>query len=347
MTHPIQPGSKRLQEEYEPLKRQKEICDDASKRSASFLSLPLDILELVAEHLEGSDLKNLSEISLDCQRAALRKKNIQQMQASIEQLKDLAQIHPSKPQQVSSDLDVFKVFLLDIHNGNGHYFFERIVLNSNLLPQLQQQLVILSTHKVSKEFLKLKRASYPLIVDNKICFDQLEKEYSMKKAELVAEAFEHVIFSTRNPEQARSKAIYFAAELGRPEILKALLASGSISDHLRDECLGAAAARGSFEAVKVLIENGPISESFRGSAVYDAVKKADLKEVEFILLSGSIANDCRGRSLRLAAKLGHLDIVKVLLEHGTISDTHRSDAIRWSQKGGHPHVAEYLKKNDS
>ena len=94
------------------------LCSEENVQGPLCQPLPEEIWKIVAEHLQGPDLKNLSKVSHVCQQAALREKNIQEMNTAIKELQALSNLHPAAPKESKSALDVYQHILHTLENYN-------------------------------------------------------------------------------------------------------------------------------------------------------------------------------------------------------------------------------------
>ena len=74
---------------------------------------------MVASYLEGSDLQNLSEVSLKCKVAALRVKNEQENQKAKKSLKALQNLDPEQLDRVTTVIDLYQEILFELENALG------------------------------------------------------------------------------------------------------------------------------------------------------------------------------------------------------------------------------------
>ena len=319
-----------------------------SKEPTYLERLPYEIKRMVAEHLQSrDDLKNLAEVSANWKDAALEVINLQNMHAAVEELEDLSDLDPYKPEDVLSAVDVYKTFLYHENYDFDGDLFE--LIDETQLPQLLQTLTAMSTQQVAERFNALKHECYKDIGARQASYDSIDQKYSDLKDEFVTQALGHIISSSNLPEWINDQAVECAARNGRLQIVRSLLANEEISEEGRGWAVKKAAENGHLEVVQFLLaDEAEISEEDRGEAVADAAENGHLEIVQFLLADeAEISEEYRGYAVRCAAKEGYLEITQVLLANGAISDRDRDVAFGLATTRGYNSIAELFKINQA
>jgi ankyrin repeat protein len=325
------------------------LCSEENVEGPLGYPLPEEIWKIVAEHLQGIDLKNLSKVSHVCQQAALREKNIQEMNTAIKELQALSNLNPATPNGSKSALDVYQHILLGAGNLDlRREFYHDAMIDPAKLPDLQQKLHELSTKKAAAVFESLKHACFQNIQDKKASVRSIEEQYNRSKCALVVEALEIKIASAVDEETARGAAVVVAAQKGHLKMVQALLANKDLLELCRGDAVEVAARNGHLEIVRLLLENeAQISEEDRGLAVRFAAENGHLEIVQFLLANEATIDEFeRGLAVRCAAEQGHLEIVQFLLANeARINETDRGMAVRCSAKNGYLEIVQFLLAN--
>ena len=315
--HPVYPGPKKDADLEGYVAQQSQ----GSKACSYFELLPHEIKQEVAKHLTTrADLKNLSKISADWKCATLSVLNLQNEIAAIKELPALSNLRPSKPEQFSSALDVYKAFLLDMQDPVTLALYPRAQIDRNQLHKLQQRLQALSTSQVAERFRTLKEACYKDIKDGKASFKSIDDKYCALKRAFVYQAFQRVISCSIHPESLRGVAVSCAARYGHLELVRALLANrAQIAEEARGRAVVNAAFYGHLELVQTLLSNAAtISLDHRGRAVANAAEKGHLEIAQCLLANGAqISEEQRGFAIRIGVKNRHLPVVHFLLATGS------------------------------
>jgi ankyrin repeat protein len=325
------------------------LCSDENVQGPLCQPLPEEMWKIVAEHLQGTDLNNLSKVSHVCQQAALREKNIQEMNTAIKELQALSNLLPAAPEGSTSALDVYQYILLAADNLEfAGDLYDDAMIDPDKLPDLQQKLHELSTKKAAAVFESLKHTCFQNIQDKKASITSIEEQYNRSKCALVVEALELKISSDVNEETARGAAIVMAAQKGHLKIVQALLADRALPQVARGDAVFTAARNGHLEIVRLLLANrATIDDENRGLAVQYAAENNQLELVRLLLANGAaISKDDRGLAVRCSAKYGHLEIVRLLLANeDTIDEFDRGMAVVYSASRGHLEIVQFLLAN--
>ena len=328
MSFPIQsgPGDQRVSYEMVPATRRRLHSEEGSNSFRSLEDMPLEICVMVASYLQGDDLKALAQFSSKYQVAALKAKNIQEMQLAQQELKVLKQFDPPVQKAASSAINIFLEFTEYFQDEWMREHYRCFQLKPITIETLQKTLTAFATHQVADELKALSVDCYTQINSGEATFENIEKQYRSKKQQLIALALHHIIVSTKDPIMARGLAVLAAND--HPEILRHLLEKGQIYDLERKDAFKWAAVQGILESMQVLVKNQRISqEDLQGLAVWEAVKKGDVEVVLDLLAKGSISDKYLAWIIRDLAKVGSVELFKVFLARGNISDEERINNI--------------------
>ena len=342
----INPGSKRVVGE-DCVKRQRLGSEEQTQPSTHLERLPLEILEMVAQHLtKREDLKRFSEMSSVTKTAVLNVINIDNERLGVNEIKVLGEWNSPKPKSKHSlsVVDFYKECLAGIRDYMPSQQ-DIMHIDHGKLENLKQRLTACATNQVAEKFRELRRECYADIISGGASIESIDDKYASLKCALVSEALEHIISSTVNPEKTRGWVVRKAIEHGHSEILKVLLSNIVISEEDRGRAVSRAAENGHLEIVKVLLANGVISEYRRSEVVVYAAKYGHLEIVKALLVNGVISEYTRGDALYEAAKSGHLEIVKVLVENGAISDEDRAWVVKGAAERGYLEIVKVLLAN--
>ena len=360
MAHPIHnigPGVKRGADDGPCPIRQRQFIEEV---------LPAEVMEIVASHLQGEELKKLSKLSDKWNDVALRTKNVQELQKAKKELQVLANLGLSKQEKVLSVVDFYSLILSDI----------RRYLDSNKQDstiELQQKLQALASEQLHKEFTELSYECYKEIFKGNWCLSCIEQKYLHKKIGFVAQALNHVISATLNPSFTRDVVLKEAAKHGYTEIVKNLMCSGHTATHNRILMVEIAARQGNLDLVKFLMTDQPallrhlglafmlaqdnrhfdildymleseVSEDTFSTGFCKAASQNNIEMMRFFLEKKQISSELRGLACVSAAIHGSLVSIKYLLDSGSISDEHKNWAISRAKENGHLDVAKYLEE---
>ncbi len=340
----LNPGLKRFVGE-DCVKRQRLGSEEQTQPSTHLEILPLEILEMAAEHLTNrEDLKRFSEISAITKTAVLNVINTDNERLAVNELKVLGEWNSPKPEHSLSVIDFYKKCFADIRDYR-QFQQDMMPIDDGKLETLKQRLAAVATNHVVNKSRAFKRECYADIISGRASIESIDHKYASLKCKVVSEALEHIISSTVNPEKTRGWVVRKATEHGHSEIVKVLLENGVISEEDRGWAVKDAAEHGHLEIVKVLLANGVISEDDRGRAVSRAAYKGHLEIVKALLANGVIFGDHRSLAVINAAYKGHLEIVKALLVKGVIFAHIRGQAVGYAAYKGHLEIVKVLLVN--
>ena len=356
-------------------KRQTLGSQELPKPSTHFERLPVEILEMVAAHLKNQEeLKSFSEISTLTKCSVLNLFNHQ----AIKELKVFSDLYPSKPEQPSSVIDIYKEFVSGILHPNSVLGYYKMPMFNNKLQELQQALTAFATNQAAERLRKLNQECYEEIIRGKASFESIDGKYASLKSELVCDALKVIIPFANFPEFIIRDVCYHAAEKGYLSVVQALLADGAkISEEYRGRAVALAAQNGHLKVVAALLADGAkISEEYRGLAFIAAASKDHLEIIQFLLAKGNIPEFAINNAVKaaaekgylrvverllkidakifdsthswavsIAARNGHFDVVKCLLVYRRLSGYHRKLAIDKALEGRQSVIAEFLKHN--
>ena len=319
----------------------------ASQQQTFFDRLPLEMLEEIAKELLDSDIENVStdEVSVGLKTAALREKNIREMNKAVNELKVLADLNPGRLCIIQSSSDVYRNFI----RSNFLYITlnrqpERAIQPSRL-KDLKHALMVLSTQQVANEFIELKNQFSNQIANNKASFKSIDETYLSTKNAYVAQASNYVISSTINPIITRGVAVSLFSKNGVLDVVKQLLESGDIEEQPRGDAVRFAAYGGHLEVIKTLLAGHSITEQVAGSAIQDAALKGHLEIIKFLLEKQSITEEARSEAVGNAATHGYFEVAKYLLDQGAVSISSREDAFRLAAAEGKAEFVKYALAN--
>lgn len=166
-----------------------------------------------------------------------------------------------------------------------------------------------------------------------------------------------------NQQAGDYTALHYAAELGREEAMKTLIATGGGDVHAKTDAghtpFLVAALHGHVDVLSVLLENGaePFASGDDFSAVHLAATTNQLKVLQFFVANGltqDFEKETNGVSpLSLAASAGHIDVVQFLIEYqesscGTRSEVKlalRTEALTGAIEGSQLEIVRLLCEN--
>lgn len=157
-------------------------------------------------------------------------------------------------------------------------------------------------------------------------------------------------------------ALHYAAELGREEAMKTLIATGDSDVHAKTDASHTpfllAALHGHVGVLSVLLENGaePFADEDEFSAAHLAATTGQLDVLQYFLSNGltqDFEKETNGVSpLSLAASAGHLNVVQFLIEYqvsnvGTseAQTALRTEALTGAIEGGQLEIVKLLCEN--
>ena len=320
------------------------LCSEEIAQSPFCQPLPEEIWKIVAEHLQGTDLNNLSKVSDVCHQAALREKNIQEMNSAVKELQALSNLHPAAPKGSQWALDVYVCCLLYLDDFPYYALHPGTAIDPAKLSQLKHLLELLATTQVAARFRELKRSCYQEIIDNQATYESIEEKYIDVKCSLVTQALEYRINSSIDPKQVRGVAVRCAAEKCHVGLVEALLANkAEICPSLRGEALDKAAQAGHLYLVRLLLQDGEIFDVSRGLATISAVKNPHPQIVEALIAHGKVYDEHMGIAIKHAAEKGYYGVVRALLANSAmITKEAKSKAIQLALQAGHKSIAKLL-----
>ncbi len=196
----LNPGLNRVMRE-DCVRRQRLGSQEQTQPSTHLERLPLEILEMAAQHLTNrEDLKRFSEISAITKTAVLNVINTDNERLAVNELKVLGEWNSPKPQHSLSVIDFYKEFLayLQAQVQNPH---ARVRIDDSKLQELKQILTAFATNQVVEKSRALKRECYADIISGRASIQSIDHKYASLKCEVISEVLEHIISSTVNPEK--------------------------------------------------------------------------------------------------------------------------------------------------
>ena len=342
----LDPGSKRCAHTQERQVRARQGSTEQPPSLASVERMPEEMWELVASYLQGDDLKNLSNFLPNSQRPALIVKNIQEMHAAVNELKELAVLNPLKPNKVCSAIDVYQQLIADIRNPDNLESDPELATSQSAVAQLNLQLLALSTEEVKTKFSNLRKDFYQEITQKKSTFDHIEQTYSRLKYDCVLQALNEVIASSIDPLFTRGWLVEKSAAYGHLEIVLGLSEHPTFSQDDRGRAVTEAAEFGHLKIVEALLKKpGKIDVFDKGLAIRRAAANGHLEIVQALLADGGALVHFVGDAIKEAAERGYLPIVKALYASGGISKKYIRLAKQRAVQKGHTEILDFFKSS--
>ena len=345
-----------------------------SRVSKVYRDLPLEVWEIIAEYLPASDLHHFSDVSIKCKVAALKQKNIQEMQQGVLEIAYLAEFKPSENTRFHSPaIQMHQEVLKDHHDRPTLRDFPGLNIKPDAEREFQLKLTAFSAQNIAQEYIDLSHLCFEQIQANQATMESIQQTYLSKTSAFVTQAVCHLIESTIDPKLSRGLAVTNAARNGLVDVVRNLLSHGDIDRDDRDNAVQTAGDKGYLDVLQVLLENqdisseerqglavwraaqkgcpeavrdclknGPISDRFKGWIVEEIAKNGQATILKVLLASISISCADKGRAAYYAAGKGHLLIVQALLESESIDDSHRQLAIKEAAKQGHLEIVKVL-----
>jgi ankyrin repeat protein len=149
-----------------------------------------------------------------------------------------------------------------------------------------------------------------------------------------------------NPSYDDNYAIRYAAEYGRVEMVKLLLADDRVDPSVNDNfAIQLAAENGHIEVVKLLLADDRVDPSARGNyAIRFAAETGHIEMVKLLLTDDRVdPSDNNNYAIQLAAYYGHTEVVKQLLADKRVDPSAEDNyAIRHAALKGHTEVVKLL-----
>ena len=329
------PGSKRASDSSACRPRRRLDSTEGANSTSSPRSLPVELWTLVASYLPKEDLKNLSEVSMQCKSAALCAKNAFELKSAVKEMHDCARLNPNNPEDSSAFAAAFKEVIADLTYHQTHLAY--LTIENELMKDLQSKIQRLAT-----EFFDASYKCYQKINKNTMCFDGLEKIYLLQKQKLFLRALNHVIDATKDPYATRGWTLTRLAVKGSYIFLKAFLVDKPVSVEHRSLALCWAAEKGHLACVKALFKKADIFKDYFDAAISSAVMGGCLETLEFLLENITLSIRSRNAAVLNAARYGDLPILQALLNSGAISDEGRSRSLWFAAGHGHLSIVEAL-----
>lgn len=318
-----------------PFPGSKRECDPSAcrpRRRLDFVpscrSLPLELWTLVAAHLSKEDLKNLSEVSMQCKSAALSAKNAIELKSALKEMHHCAQLNPNNLEDSSAFSAAFTDVIADLTYHQTHLGY--LTIEKELVENLQ-----IKIQRLAKEFFDASYKCYQKINKNTLSLDGLEKIYLLQKQKLFLQALNHVIHSTKDPYATRGWALTRLAAKGYHIFLKAFLVNKPVSIEHRSLALCWAAEKGHLDCVKTLFRRVDIFKDYLNFAINSAIMGGHLEALEFLLENVTLSIRSRSEAVVNAARCGHLPVLQALLNSGAISDECRGRSLWFAAGYGH------------
>ena len=323
------------------------MTNPVSQHLSSCHQIPEEIWDMIAKDLDDTNLNNLfqANVNVNCTKAVLKLKNKQEMEKIGLELTVLPNLKPSKPAEVLSCIDLYQEILAQMHSNSFNSDLE-FTFSSENRKVLQAHLKAFLTQKVASKILDVKVAISEKILSNTTNFKQIEDDYSNLKRDIVLEAMNHVIGSSKNPDLTVGKAIEIAARQGDLVMVRALLNMGELQNPYRSLAVKAAAEKGHIHVIHELLANVNRSDFLITAAVRAAAQYGYLEIVQTFLSNGSVLSEFQhGRAVRDAAEKGHLEILRILLSTKDVSDNDISWAFINAAIEGHLAIVQELFAN--
>ena len=246
--------------------------------ASNWQDLPLEILEMVAKHLQEDpiDLKSFFEISPLTKCSVL---NVIHLQA-IKELQVLSNLNTSEAKQSSSAIDFYLDFLANIQHPNFELREEGVKIDDSKLQKLQQALTALSTTQVAERLINLKQECYQEISKEDASIESLIHKYTSFKNAVVSDALKLIFDHSVNPRSTKSWAVKTTAEKGLVGLSQSLLADTAEAD--RGGGVRGADLVDFLAVVKICAERG-ISDEERGWFTNYAAQKGLSRLAQTIL----------------------------------------------------------------
>jgi hypothetical protein len=289
--------------------------------------LPLEVLEIVAAHLNKKDLASFYQVSDQFKAAAQAAKIHEQKYLARQELRELCDLQPARPEKIVSYLDLYKHIVINLNENLDDILNLTSSLKQELIPQLKCALEAFYTDEVASSIFQLSKSCYQQIHEKSASCLNIEQEYQQLKYALVVKALTHVASASSNPEEARGFALKRASDEGYETIALELLATGSITRLFRVNALYSAAGHGHLKLVEVLLKSGQIHQQELSWAAISAAGSGHLEILKAILATGPFDIAPRGLAVTYAARNGHLTCVQALLENGEIDSINLNNGL--------------------
>lgn len=295
--------------------------------------VPLEILEIIANHLPHHDLQNFSRASKTFNAVAVRTFFSRKIEAT-KQLQVLSNLDldPQPPKFSPSTIEVYKSFLNRIRDPkylDDHRF---LAIAPDVEPQLQIALSTLFYEKAPEEVKKFKISCTQEASKSNYCIRCLDKQFQSQQDKWLVEALNDIFHSTLNPRATRDLAVYHFGMANHIEMTHALLEGGNISFDIRYQLLEHAAISGLTDLVISLLPNKAEDAFMRGWVIKFFVQQGNLKGVQALLASGPIKQQERGIAVNYAVEHHRPDMVEALLKSGPIYSYKAEEARATAEK---------------
>jgi hypothetical protein len=303
MSFPIESitSAKKCAEQSDIKKNQSQSSDLNSKSATVCKHLPSEILEMIASHLKGTDLNNLSKLPKEFKVAALKSKNVQEMQVVLQELKDLDDVNQ---ENISSVFGVYKNLL-------AYMNLPRIVAEHPALsppPGLQAVFI----QKATKEFFEMKLQCYTEINAGRETFENIENKYNHLKTNCILEGLDRLESSCRiDPLIIRSWALLFAARGGHLKITQAILEKAQLNSEDIGQAFLQATTYDQLDVMQYLLKFS-IPDQYKNAALLGASFRRNLSLIQALCASVKFSEDTLKFAHATASELGYPEIVDFL-----------------------------------